>query len=259
MIVPDSFYSYLGFERAAIYSDQILILAAVWQLLYLLTDYCSNRFFPVYRSMDDHKKANWGMHFVSLIHAVIISTLCFPILFNRTLLDNPILGVDVYAENVYTIAAGYFIWDLYISAKYWRLIGAAFVFHGAACLSISICLYRPVYQYYGAVFLMFEVSTIFLNIHWFCDKLNMTGTLFQLINGIFLISAFFGVRICYGTYQIYYLYVDSFKVWDKIPGYYFYLYAFVTVTLQPLNLFWFRSMIKAIISRFSPKKTVKKD
>lgn len=41
-------------------------------------------------------------------------------------------------------------------------------------------------------------STIFLNIHWFLDKTGRTGSPLQLVNGIFLLGAFLGVRIIYG-------------------------------------------------------------
>ena len=35
--------------------------------------------------------------------------------------------------------------------------------------------------------------------HWFMDKLNMTGSIYQLINGIILISTFFFCRLVWGS------------------------------------------------------------
>jgi hypothetical protein len=49
---------------------------------------------------------------------------------------------------------------------------------------------------------MFEWSTVFLNIHWFCDKTGMTGSTLQWVNGIILIIAFFFARLCYGSYKM---------------------------------------------------------
>ena len=45
-------------------------------------------------------------------------------------------------------------------------------------------------------------STPFLNVHWCLDKLGKTGSTLQYINGIILLSTFFGVRICYGWYMV---------------------------------------------------------
>ena len=50
-------------------------------------------------------------------------------------------------------------------------------------------------NYYGCVFLLYELSTPFLNIHWFCDKLNLTGSKIQLYNGFLLLGTFFLCRL----------------------------------------------------------------
>ena len=42
---------------------------------------------------------------------------------------------------------------------------------------------RPFVNYYAPTFILYELSSPFLNIHWFCDKLNMTGSKIQLYNG----------------------------------------------------------------------------
>ena len=41
----------------------------------------------------------------------------------------------------------------------------------------------------------------FLHPHWWLDKLDMTGSSLQLVNGIFLVLSFFGARIVYGASQ----------------------------------------------------------
>jgi hypothetical protein len=64
-------------------------------------------------------------------------------------------------------------------------------------------LFYPQLQYYGAWMLLFEISTIFLDIHWFCDKFNTKFPLFQLVNGIMLMSSFGLVRVVFGSIQIF--------------------------------------------------------
>ena len=61
---------------------------------------------------------------------------------------------------------------------------------------------RPFLQYFSPRFLLWELSTPFLNIHWFLDKTGRTGSTFQLVNGILLLCTFFGVRIVYGWYTV---------------------------------------------------------
>ena len=51
------------------------------------------------------------------------------------------------------------------------------------------------------MFLLYELSSPFLNIHWFCDKLQLTGSIYQAINGAFLVGSFFGARLCWGIYS----------------------------------------------------------
>lgn len=58
---------------------------------------------------------------------------------------------------------------------------------------------RPFLNYYGPVFILYELSSPALNMHWFMDKLEMTGSIYQLINGIVLISTFFFCRLVWGS------------------------------------------------------------
>ena len=59
--------------------------------------------------------------------------------------------------------------------------------------------------------MLYELSTPFLNIHWFCDKLGMTGSKLRMYNGIALLVTFFGCRIVWGTYPTVLIYSDNYK------------------------------------------------
>jgi TLC domain len=52
------------------------------------------------------------------------------------------------------------------------------------------------------------LSSPFLNIHWFFDKLNMTGSNLQWYNGMLLLGMFFSCRIIWGTWQSIVVYID---------------------------------------------------
>lgn len=143
---------------------------------------------------------------------------------------------------------------------------------------------RPFLNYYSPIFILWELSSPFLNIHWFFDKLGMTGSRAQLYNGLVLIATFFSCRLVWGTYQSVLVYRD---IWPGIhqgpnvlavgeadaasfPARYADTMQFVTtsaavplwlaaiyvgsnLTLNSLNFYWFVKMIEAVRKRFDPK------
>ena len=119
--------------------------------------------------------------------------------------------------------------------------------------------------------MLYELSTPFLNVHWFFDKLGMTGTKAQLYNGLMLLVVFFCCRLVWGAYSSFNIYRD---VWNALrfdtkktqlstnedmmrfgserllPLWLVVLYMSGHVTLQVLNIFWFGKMIAAVKKRF---------
>lgn len=141
--------------------------------------------------------------------------------------------------------------------------------------------------------MLYELSTPFLNIHWFCDKLGMTGSKLQLYNGIALLITFFGCRIVWGTYQSIMIYSDIYKGLTmpapglanplsnegkcdsnlnssgyEVPGsceigdlplWLVSVYLVGNTALSLLNFYWFTQMVKAVRKRFVPQdKSTKK-
>lgn len=134
------------------------------------------------------------------------------------------------------------------------------------------CIQRPFVNYYGCIFILWELSTPFLNIHWFMDKLNMTGSRAQLYNGMALLCSFFSCRLVYGTYQSVRVFRD---VWfavqsspqmaslqkptmhfanehSTVPLWLSTVYLASNITLNGLNFYWFVMMVKAVRKRFEP-------
>lgn len=89
----------------------------------------------------------------------------------------------------------------------------------------------------------------------FMDKLGMTGTIYQLINGIVLLVVFFGARIVFGMYMSYQTYLNVMPVIAQIPWHLIVIYSAANVVLNTLNLFWFYKMIESLMRRFvTPNK-----
>jgi hypothetical protein len=154
----------------------------------------------------------------------------------------------VNAGYLHAIACGYFLWDALDAII--NFTDAGFVAHGIACFGIFFLSYKPFMSYYGTRVLLWEVSTFFLNIHWFLDKTNRTGSRFQLINGILLVLSFFSVRIVSGAFLSIHFFSTLLQVRQEISLAYFVIYALGNLMLQGLSCFWFYKMILSIRKRF---------
>ncbi|KAI9857492.1 MAG: hypothetical protein M1813_008242 [Trichoglossum hirsutum] len=145
-------------------------------------------------------------------------------------------------------------------------------------------LQRPFVHYYGPTFILYELSSPFLNFHWFFDKLHMTGSKAQLYNGLMLLATFFSCRLVWGTYQSIRVYQDvwaalqnpgpgyrrssasaagdeddmmRFSGSQVVPVWLAITYLGSNVILNTLNFYWFGKMIEAVRKRFSTKPTEK--
>lgn len=153
-------------------------------------------------------------------------------------------------------------------------------------------LQRPFIYFYAPIFLLYELSSPFLNIHWFCDKLNLTGSLVQAINGVLLVGTFFGCRLIYGNINSFWVFYDVFhaiyfgqtditnslsgvpvihsaqqlmQIYDDeqgqrlafaggraVPVWMGFVYLASNLTLNSLNVYWFGKMVATIRKRFDP-------
>ncbi|KAH0839042.1 hypothetical protein AYO21_04640 [Fonsecaea monophora] len=187
----------------------------------ILSPVLSNFLFPnIYPKLTRRTRINWDVHVVSLLQSCVINTAALWVMFK----DEERKGMHGSAiERIYGytgasgliqgLATGYFVWDLVVSARYLKIFGPGILAHAITALSVFALGFRPFCNYYGPVFILYELSTPFLNIHWFCDKLNMTGSQLQWYNGMILLSVFFGCRLIWGTYQSLRVYQD---VWHTM-------------------------------------------
>ncbi|KAG1891384.1 TLC domain-containing protein [Suillus subluteus] len=187
----------------------------------------------------------------SLVHAILIIFLAGRCLNLPSLDRNRAFGWHEDVGFVTAIATGYFIWDTLESIIHFSDIG--FVLHGISCLLIYGLSFTPFVPYYAVRFLFWELSTVFLNIHWFLDKTGKTGSALQLVNGIALITTFFCVRCIWGAMMSYDFFVTLNSVHDQVLTPYLVIYGAGNVLLQGLNWFWFTKMIGALAKRFQGK------
>ncbi|OMJ19728.1 putative TLC domain-containing protein [Smittium culicis] len=166
------------------------------------------------------------MAVVSQIHAIYAVLFCIPILFEKNLVNDRVFGISQYAMKVYGVSLG------------------------------------PSLQYYGAVFLMFEVSTIFLNNKKFISIAKpffspKNITYVSTANDLLFLISFFIVRIVLGPYFSYNVFADLFDAKASVPNWIIGFYFSTNFTLNCLNFFWFYKIINIAAKKLGLSKPSK--
>ncbi|KAF2964519.1 hypothetical protein GQX73_g9060 [Xylaria multiplex] len=285
---------YLNLPTLPLHIHEIVIIAAFYEFIRSgVSPVLSRRLFPVqYNALSKSKKLNWDVHVVSFVQSTTINALALWVMYadeERKQMDwqERLWGYSGGAAMIQALAAGYFLWDLFVTAANVNIFGLGMLAHAVSALLVYSFGFRPFVNYYSCNFILWELSSPFLNIHWFFDKLGMTGSRAQLYNGLVLIATFFSCRLVWGTYQSVVIYRDlwagvnqgpDFLSADKAgtPARYAESMQFVTastgvplwlaiiyigsnLTLNSLNFYWFFKMIEAVRKRFDPKAESKEE
>ena len=278
-----------------------LLLATAFYTL--LAAYVSPRLsaylFPrIYPTLPRRTRINWDVHVVALVQSLIVDALALwlicadPHRNDRTVWER-VWGYSGAGGLTQALAAGYFVWDLWTCTRYVKLFGPGMLAHAVTALAVFSLGFRPFVNHYCPTFVLYELSSPFLNIHWFLDKCGMTGTRLQLYNGLLLLGTFFGARLLWGTYQSLRVYQDvwaaihfdsadpnmdhavmvqgwrngtvgkdadmRFVTGDSVPAWLAGVYLGSNVVLNSLNYYWFGAMVRAVRKRFEPKKKEEAD
>ncbi|KAJ9088901.1 hypothetical protein DSO57_1018299 [Entomophthora muscae] len=131
----------------------------------------------------------------------------------------------------------------------------------------------PFLNYYGSAFLMFELSTPFLNLVYFMvttihgfgfefasvfisnlflqDKCSYSKTLLFKLNGIVLLLVFFLVRIVFGLYMSVKTFESVITEGYRAPLHLMALYGSANVALNLLNQLWFYKLVCLFIRKLN--------
>ncbi|KAF4122385.1 TLC domain [Geosmithia morbida] len=274
---------FLNLPTLPLHIHEVVLSALLYSIIFWpVSPILSNLLAPEYYSrLSRKKRINWNTHVVSMVQSCIISALSIWVI----AVDNERWNMD-WEERVWgytgasgmiqAMATGYFVWDLFVTSSNLDVFGIGTLAHAIAALLVFLLGFRPLVNYYSCIFILWELSTPFLNIHWFMDKVNMTGSSAQLYNGIMLLSTFFTCRIVFGTYNSYRVMGDMLRAVFSTPGLHksespfmaFADYEFTVpvwaalaylgsnLTLNSLNFYWFVKMVSAVRKRFQPSKGV---
>ncbi|KAI9846458.1 MAG: hypothetical protein M1838_001262 [Thelocarpon superellum] len=242
-----------------------------------------------YRHLSRRAKFNWDVHVVSLVQSTFINTAALWVIWcdgERARMDwqERIWGYTGAGGMVQGFAAGYFLWDVVISLDR-RTSGWGSLAHAISALTVTSIGFRPFAHFYGSNFILYELSSPALNVHWFLDKLGLTGSRAQFVNGILLMATFFGCRLVWGSYQTVLIYGDIWAALQRrganavaasyptaatvpsvdpaaevmrfagdqdMPIWLWCTYLGSNTVLGFLNFYWFGKMVEALQKRFTP-------
>jgi hypothetical protein len=234
---------------------QILGSAAAYQLLDWVSPALSTRLLrDKYTQLSTKDRRNFDIHVVALLQCLVSIVAIIPLAGDEYLAQDAIRNYTPYAGFVSSITIGYFLWDAQVCLRHFDLFGPGFLLHAVASLYVFLQTLRPFCLGWVASFLSFELSSPFVNINWFITKLP-AGTVpawFQLLNGLLLMVVFFFVRIIWGFYAIFsvskdFWYVEDYPKWVMVSV------VFLNVSLDSLNVLWFKKMLRIAAKKIAAK------
>uniref|UniRef100_A0A6U4XZR0 TLC domain-containing protein n=2 Tax=Hemiselmis andersenii TaxID=464988 RepID=A0A6U4XZR0_HEMAN len=166
------------------------------------------------------------------------------------------LGSTPLSRIIINMATGYFLFDSLSVLLHMGSHGGQYLLHGVLCLiTYGLAALFDVYHYWGPTFLLFEITTLFINARWWFAQLdNKEGTAYT-INGISLILTWLSVRVIFGLSQSWVFWQDAFSPASaKVPAAIFAWYAFSNISLNLLNIFWFFKIMKSALGFFGVGK-----
>ncbi|KAK6537745.1 hypothetical protein TWF694_011910 [Orbilia ellipsospora] len=258
----------LGFDTLPSHFHEVLGAFLLYHVTNVyISPVASSFLFPqTYRSFNKRSRINWDIHVVSLVQSTLICIISLYVMVvdhERSEMDSHqrVWGYTGLLGMVQAFGAGYFLWDLMVSTQYLGIFGPGLLAHAVCALCVFSLGFRPFVNFYAPTFLLYELSSPFLNFHWFMDKLEMTGSKLQLLNGICLLIVFFSCRLVYGTYSSFQVGFDIYQAWKnppseivaqgrEVPTWLALSYVTSNLILHFLNFYWFGKMIDALRRRF---------
>lgn len=127
------------------HANQILIAAGIYQGLFTIVAPIVSRWLvpDTYNKLDERTRTNWRVRFVSFAQAVFVCTKALSVIFTdpsrKTATGNERLwGYSPQAGTVQAYAAGYFLWDIYISLRYPHVDGGGGMLHAICAFVVTM-------------------------------------------------------------------------------------------------------------------------
>lgn len=134
----------LGFSTLPFHIHEILLSTAFYTWVHLFVSPLLSRWlFPkAYSSFSRRTRVNWDIHAVSLVQSLIICAVAIYIL-----VCDPARVDALWADRVWgysglvglcqSMAGGYFLWDLFVTVRYFDIFGVGMLIHALSALFLS--------------------------------------------------------------------------------------------------------------------------
>lgn len=169
---------------------------------------------------------------------------------DANLRDVRVTGATSSSLLISAIATGYFIYDSLVVLYHFKDDGVAYLIHGVLCMvTYGLATRFHVFQFYAPTFLLFETTTLFVNLRWLLVELQLKDSKLYFYNGLALLIAWFLVRIVWGYSSSYLFWVDTISAYQKalLPLPLVLWYTMANVGLNFLNTMWFCKIVKGAI------------
>lgn len=126
-----------------LHAHQVVGAFFAYEAIFLVVSPTLSRiFFPsTYNQLRKRTKVNWDVRVVSFIQSTFICTRAIKIILKRqsdaSTYDTRLWAYSNASGNVQAYAAGYFLWDLLVSAQYLGALGPGSLTHACAALLIT--------------------------------------------------------------------------------------------------------------------------
>lgn len=135
----------LSLRTLPFHTHEILPSFAIYTFIdTIIAPRVSTHLFPeTYPKLSKKTKINWNVHVVSLIQSCFINTLALGVIY----LDRErwsmgpkerVWGYTGATGMVQGFSAGYFLWDVVMSAKHMDVLGPGSLMHAASALAVSL-------------------------------------------------------------------------------------------------------------------------
>mmetsp|Transcript_1911 Transcript_1911/g.2464 ORF Transcript_1911/g.2464 Transcript_1911/m.2464 type:complete len:251 (+) Transcript_1911:210-962(+) len=195
----------------------------------------------------------WTDGWVGLAHHIVVCTSAFFIIMfdpEPSANEDRMYGFSDRINMVFSISTAYFMWDINTSMVQ-GLNDKKVYIHAVVCTLCYIFGQYPFLHYYGIRFLLFEVSSVFMQLRQLILLSDMRNTpLFSMVQATFGIT-FLVTRILYGIPLSLAFWNESIDLLlhGKPHSYYVVVFYFLAnVILNALNVIWmymiFRKFLK---------------
>eukprot|EP00892_Ulva_mutabilis_P001743 jgi/Ulvmu1/1156/UM107_0030.1 len=188
---------------------------------------------------------------VGFIHNTVQVPIAIWVICHPQFAQNRFYGSHPISQLMLCGSAGFFLHDA-VSC----LIRESpfYVVHGlTCCLGYTAGAYLGLGHFYGGLFLLWEISTPFVQLRWILYKMGATETTAYAINGLLMVFSFGMVRVVFGTYFTGLLYYDTWKELksdSKTPDAFPAGVCAAATIVSCLNYYWFSLMIKSLVKIF---------